>query len=136
MKRERLFEVLDRAFATLKRRDECVYVKTRDGTVRLPLDDIYYAELRDRAARYVCRDGVVDGMTSSVSFREMAAPLLADKRFYLCGASLALNLNHVRMVDRTGALLSTGQRIEVPRLTTGALYLTWSNYWLEGGGQA
>lgn len=66
----------------------------------------------------------------------MAAPLLTDGRFYLCGASLALNLGHVRMVDRTGALLSTGQRIEVPRLTTNALYLAWSNYWLEGGGQS
>lgn len=136
VKRERLYEVLDRAVAALKRRDECVYVKTRDGTVRLLLDDIYYAELLGRAARYVCRDAVVDSMTSSASFREMAASLLADGRFYLCGASLALNLGHVRMVDRSGALLSTGQRIEVPRLTAGALYLAWSNYWLEGGGQS
>lgn len=136
VKRERLFEVLDRAVAALRRRDEGAYVKTRDGTVRLLLDDIYYAELHDRAVRYVCRSGIVDGMTSSLPFREMVTPLLADRRFYLCGVSLAINLNHVRMVDRNGALLSTGQRIEVPRRTTGALYLAWSNYWLEGGRQS
>ena len=133
VERAKLFEVLDRAFATMRRRDESVYVKTRDGTVRLLMDDIYYAELHGRAMRYVCRDRIVEGMTSSVSFRDMVPDLLADKRFYLCGASLALNLNHVRVVDKAGAQLSSGQYIDIPRTSSNSLYLAWSDYWLEGG---
>lgn len=33
--------------------------------------------------------------TLRMPFREAAAPLLADPRFYLCGASFVLNFRHV-----------------------------------------
>ena len=136
VERNRLFDVLDSAIGALKLQDEYAYVKTREGTMRLMFDDIYYAELRGRAVRYVCRDSIVDGMTGSVSFKKMIEPLLKDRRFYLCGASLAVNLNHISMVDKSGVLISSGQHIEVPRLTINPLYVAWSNYWLEGGKQS
>ena len=62
----------------------------------------------------------------------MVSPLLKDKRFYLCGASYALNLSHIIMVDRKGVELSSGQHIDVPRLSISDLSLAWSDFWLEG----
>ena len=72
--KKRLFMVLDQAFAGLKKQDKCIYIKTKEGTIRVPLDDIYYAELIGRAIRYVCRERVVDSVTSSLSFRDGKPP--------------------------------------------------------------
>lgn len=129
---KKLYEVLDKATSALKNRDECVYIKTKDGTVRLVLDDIYYAKLQGRHVQYICRNNILDSMTSSLSFKEMVSSLLNNKRFCLCGASLALNLSHIRMVNHNTAELTNGQLIDIPRLAAKDLYLAWSDFWLDG----
>ena len=134
VKPDKLFPVLDKAIAARQRlMTEGVNIKTRDGMARLPFHEIIYVEPIDRAVRYVCKSGEVESVTDTASFREKAAPLLSDGRFYLCGASLVLNLQHVKAVDRSGAALDTGEQLDIPRRTAAELRAAWQRYWLEGG---
>ena len=75
---------------------------------RLLLEQIYYAERVGRCIRYYCAGKTVDSVTLRTSFREAAAPLLADGRFCLCGASYLFNLQHVAGVEARSAVLDSG----------------------------
>lgn len=81
--------------------------------------------------RYYCTDSTVDSQTIRVSFREMAAPLLADRRFCLCGASFVLNFQHVTGVNGQTALLDNGQAVTLPRTAAVDFKKAWGSYWLE-----
>ena len=132
---ETLFPILNEAVCTLnKRQEDGIQVKTHDGIMRILFDSILYAELKNRSARYYLRDGsYVDSMTATSSFRDMMAPLLQDPRFLLCGASFLVNLHYIKMVDKFGAVLSDGRKLNLPTTACTALRGAWSDYWLEGG---
>ena len=66
-------------------------------------------------------------------FREMAAPLLTDRRFFLCGASFVLNFQHVTGVNGQTALLDNGQTVALPRSAATEFKKAWGNYWLTEG---
>lgn len=84
--------------------------------------------------RYYCTDGVVDSQTIRVSFREAAAFLLADPRFYQCGASFVLNFQRVTGVRGQTALLDDGQSVTLPRTAAADFKKAWGGYWLEESG--
>jgi len=134
VERERLFEVLDRAAADLQRRkSEAVVINTSSGLRSVLLDEILYAERVERFIRYHLAGGeTVDSRTIRSSFREAAAPLLADRRFILCGASFVLNLDHVKSVERETVDLDNGVRTTVTRSAIGKFKRAWMDYWLGG----
>ena len=128
----KLFRVLDGAVEKWNRRQHsAVMVPTADGPRRVLFERIRYVERVGRCMRYDCTDGTVDSQTIRVSFREAAAPLLADRRFCLCGASFVLNLQHVRGVQRQNALLDSGQTLALPRASAADFKKAWGSYWLE-----
>lgn len=128
----RLFEVLDGAVKKLeRRRSQAVLVNTAEGPRRIRLELIRYVERVGRVMRYYCVDGVVDSQSIRSSFREMAAPLLADRRFYLCGASYVLNFQHVSGVRGREALLDDGRSLTLPRERAADFKRAWGGYWLE-----
>ena len=108
-------------------------VHTTEGTQRILLDRIRYVERVGRCMRYYCTDGIIDSQTIRVSFREMVTPLLADRRFCLCGASFALNFQYVIGVNGQTALLDNGQTVTLPRAAASEFKKAWGNYWLEEG---
>ncbi len=132
--RDQLFEVLDRAVDALdKRKNQTVIVSTAVGLRSIPLSDILYVERVDRSMRYYLAGGdAVDSRTLRGSFREGAAPLLEDRRFFLCGASFVLGLHHVKSVERGKALLDTGGWVPVSQNACNELKQAWMNYWLGG----
>lgn len=122
--REKLFTTLDRAAENRARsRAETVLVRTPHGPRQIPLDQILYAERVGHIMRYTCTGGTVDSSTLRGSFQEAAAPLLADSRFFLCGASLVFHLRHVRGVEAGAALLDNGARAAFKR--------AWGEFWLD-----
>lgn len=133
---EKLFSALDDALKTISnRRAQIVMVKTAEGTSRLLLDDILYVEQIDRFPHYYLRDGsCVIGVTIRTSFQDAMKPLLADKRFYLCGASIVFNLHHIKSVTKSNAFIGSRQT-PVPKRTAAELHTAWMHYWLEGGTQ-
>ena len=129
---EKLFQVLDGAVEKLnRRRSSAVVVTTVDGPRRVLLERIRYVERVGRCMRYYCTDTTIDSQTIRVSFREAAAPLLADRRFCLCGASFVLNFQHVTGVNGQTALLDNGQTVILPRTSATGFKKAWGNYWLE-----
>ena len=108
--------MLDGAVEKLnRRRNSAVVVATVDGPRRVLLEHIRYVERVGRCMRYYCTDGNIDSQTIRVSFREAAAPLLADRRFCQCGASFVLNFQHVTGVNGQSAMLDDGQIVALPR---------------------
>lgn len=127
----KLFQVLDGAVEKLnRRRNSAVVVATADGPRRVLLEHIRYVERVGRCMRYYCTDGTIDSQTIRVSFREAAAPLLADRRFCQCGASFVLNFQHVTGVNGQSAMLDDGQIVALPRTSATDFKKAWGNYWL------
>lgn len=128
----KLFQVLDAAVENLKRRrNSAVVVTTADGPQRILLEHIRYVERVGRFIRYYCTDSTIDSQTIRITFREAVAPLLADRRFCLCGASFVLNFQHVAGVKGQSALLDNGQAVILPRTSATEFKKAWGNYWLE-----
>ena len=134
---EKLFSSLDDALkAITDHRKQSIMVKTADGMSRLLLDDILYVEQTERAPHYHLRDGsCMAGVTIQTSFQDTIRPLLADKRFYLCGASFVLNLHCIKSINKADVLFVGGQQTTVPRRSAAELNTAWIHYWLEGGHQ-
>lgn len=128
----KLFEVLDGAVDKLeRRRNSAVLVNTADGVVRIRLEHIRYVERFGRFMRYYCINGVVDSQSIRAPFKEMAASLLSDRRFYLCGASYVLNLQHVAGVQGQSAMIDDGQTVVLPRASATEFKKAWGKFWLE-----
>ncbi len=135
----RLFQVLDEAVAAReKRRTACVTVKTQDGLHLVRLDELLFAELSGRSIRYHLVNGeTVESTTVRGSFQEAAAPLLADPRFFLCGASYAANLFYVTAVEHGHFLMDGGKCVPLSRALYAQARQRWQDYWLDsdtGGG--
>lgn len=133
---DKLFQVLDQAVAALeKQRAACVTVRTKDGLERLRLDEIVYAELVGRAVRYHLADGTgLNSVTVRGPFQEETAPLLADPRFFLSGASFAVNLFYVTAVERGYLRMDGGARVPLARGLAALAKRRWSDYWLNASG--
>ena len=130
---EQLFPVLDRAASELERQKAaCVTVKTKDGLRRVRLDDILYAELHRRTVRYHLAGGErLDSVTVRGPFHEEIAPLLADPRFFQCGASFAANLFYVTSVVRGCFQMDGGKRVPLSRTLSAQARQRWNDYWLN-----
>lgn len=128
----KLFQVLDEAVEKLRRRQSSsVVVHTPQGSVRIPLERIRYAERLGRVIRYFCTDDTVDSRSIRVPFREAVAPLLAERQFCLCGASFVLNFQHVIGVNGQTVALDNGQTVVLPRGAAMDFKKAWGGYWLD-----
>ena len=102
---------------------------------RLRLDEIVYAELVGRAVRYHLADGTgPNSVTVRGPFQEETAPLLADPRFFLSGASFAVNLFYVTAVERGYLRMDGGARVPLARGLAALAKRRWSDYWLNASG--
>lgn len=130
----KLFDVLDKAAARLTlRHGASIIVPTSAGDHRLMLDDILYVEYAGRRARYVCARETVESLVLRTNFRDTVRPLLDDGRFCLCGASFAINLRRVRIVDGQTARFTGGVRLSLPRTACAGFKRIWGAYWLKEG---
>lgn len=136
---DKLFQVLDQAAEELeKQRSACVTVRRKDGLERVRLDEILYVELSGRVMRYHLADGSsLDSVTVRGPFQTEAASLLADQRFFLCGASFVVNLFYVTAVEKGFLRLDGGARVPLARGLAAQARQRWSDYWLgPSGGEA
>ncbi len=129
---EALFPILKEATVLLNRKPlPPIPVKTSEGTIMVAAADILYAELFRRRVRYICKNETIISSTSTASFREMTEPLRRAKGFFPCGASLLINLKHVKMIRKTDAVFFNGRCIAVPRLACRGFFEAWTDFWLE-----
>ena len=109
VKKEQLFQVLDRARERLQKNEKELFLRTPDETVVMPIREIRYLEVRQN---YVTVHGKSD-VTVKRTLGEFEKEL--DERFFRLGRSYIVNLNCVRRVTKTEVHLSDGGALPLPR---------------------
>ena len=109
VREEKLFQVLDRAAARLRRDERTLTLELPGEVLRIPLYTIRFLEVRKN---YVTIHGKQE-YTVKKTLGEFQ-PLL-DERFFRLGRSFILNLTQIERVTRTEVFLRDGSVIPLPR---------------------
>lgn len=128
----RFFEVMDQAVAMAEHnRTLSFLIQTKEGGKRIEHSRILYVEKAGRSLRCHCSDGsCLNSISLRGSFKAAVVPLLQDRAFLLCGASLVINLHHVQAVEGSDALFDTDERLPLPRRSVPDTRRAWMDYWL------
>ena len=107
-----------------------IYEATDRGEQLIPFHEILYAERSLRGMTvHLTNDRMVESVTLRSSFRNAVSELLKDDRFYLAGASILLNLDHVRGLKQECVLLADETSLIVPKRYFSDLRMTWIRHW-------
>ena len=109
VKKEKLFEVLNRATEKLEKNERLLTLELSGETIRIPLHEIRYLDVN---GNYVTIHGKTD-YTVKKTLGEMQKEL--DERFFKVGRSCIVNLNIVQRVTKTDCYLSDGSILPLPR---------------------
>ncbi len=105
----KLFEVLTRAAACLKKEERVLFLKIGGESFRLPLREIHYFEVQ---GNYVTIHAAKEyTLKSTLSGFEN----VLDERFFRIGRSFIVNLAYIRRVTRKQVDLLSGEWIPLPR---------------------
>jgi len=117
VRKDELFSALDFAYSLLPApSDRTVTVKTRDGIVCLPVNDIILVENQNRSAYYTLRGGETIQSTSLRStFENGIAPLSTDPDFLHTHKSFYVNMRCIRAFHPESLSLDDGREIPVSR---------------------
>ena len=109
VKKEKLFDVLDRAVQKLQKNEKVLNLEISGEMVRIPVYQIRYADVM---GNYVTIHGATD-QTVKMTLGELEKQL--DDRFYRVGRSCIVNLTNIGRVTKTEIKLSDGTTIPLPR---------------------
>lgn len=109
VKKEKLFEVLNRATEKLEKNERLLTLELSNEMVRIPLHEIRYLDV---SGNYVTIHGKSD-YTVKKTLGEMQKEL--DERFFKVGRSCIVNLNMIQRVTKTDCYLSDGSKLPLPR---------------------
>lgn len=104
---EKLMEVLDRAVSRLRTAPRMILFRRGGGYLRIPADEIYYAEAFSHSVTLVTEKG-----KETFSMRLSDMEELLGEGFFRCHRSYIVSMKHVRRVTRTSLVLDNG--VEVP----------------------
>ena len=129
----KLFQVLDSAINALNyKKEKSILVKTPEGTLKLTLESIMYAELVSRTLIYHLTNGkTVESTTLRVSFPEATKELIENEHFAVCGASLVTNLLHVTAAKGDEVVFRDGSSRHLSRKLLSELRTKWQAYWQD-----
>lgn len=109
VKKEKLFDILDRAVQKLHKNEKVLNLEISGEMVRIPIYQIRYADVM---GNYVTIHGATD-YTLKMTLGELEKQL--DDRFYRVGRSCIVNLTNIARVTKTEIKLSDGTPIPLPR---------------------
>lgn len=109
LRAEKFAEVLDRAVERLAQEERCLDLVLPGETVRIPLREIRYIDVRQNYATVHAKGEY----TLKKTLSELEESL--DDRFFRIGRGAIVNLRLVRRVTRTEVHLSDGSVIALPR---------------------
>lgn len=106
---EKLLAVLDRAAERLTRRESALVLETGDETVRLPLYEIRFLEVRQNYVTVHAEEAYTVKRPLSELEQEL------DDSFFRTGRSFIVNLRYVKKVSHTAVLLADGTSVPLSR---------------------
>lgn len=131
---EKLFPILGSAVSMIEhKKNSSFIVRTAEGMIRLPIENIMYADLQKNCIRFHMTSGrIVRSSTIRISFTDAVRKLIDDPRFARCGSSLVVNLMHVTVSKTDGLLLRDGSMLHLSRKFLTEIRTKWYDYWLDG----
>lgn len=123
--REKLFALLDRAEAAVSRNARAVLLPTAEGTTRLLLRDIRYAEALGHTAAVYTPEALETRLSLS------ALEKLLGEDFVLCHRSYLASLRWIRQISRDTLLLDGGVTLPLARNRVKPVSLAFIRCWQE-----
>ena len=124
-------EAMDEILAVIKEDDKSsiVEIKIKKGIMRVPVDDISYVDIVDRALCYHFNDGHTE-YTALLRqpFRDALSNLTEGEVFCCAGASFAINLSHIYIAGLNYFELRSGEIVTPPKSTCSTVIREWRKY--------
>lgn len=129
-----LIQTLEEVCDQLQPREETyISVKTKEGSIRLRVEDVLYVQLNKRTAVYYMTDGRHhQSVTLRVPFPEAMKELLEDRRFVLCGQGLLANLQYLTMVETEALVFRDTEKVYLGVKNCRELRPRWADFWFGG----
>jgi len=133
LKKEALWAAIDEAVHSLAARlKKSILVKTKGASIRLPLEQIMYADMSRRSIIYHLAGGrTVESIMIRTSFSEAVQELLRDSRFALCGTSMVANLQYITMVESDALVFQERERIFLSKKACREIRSVWYDFWFD-----
>ena len=107
---DKLFEVLDKAAARVKKAEQSILIDTEKGTERVPLADILYIEA---FAHSIVIRTKASSLETKVGIGDIEKAL--DGSFVRCHRSYIVGLEHVRLITKTDIVFDNGDTVPLSR---------------------
>ena len=109
LKKEKLYDVLDRAVNKIMQNEKHLVLNTFDEMIRIPLHEIIYID--------VDRNYVTVHSNKDYTFKKTLAEIgkELDERFFKIGRSVIVNLKYISRVTKTDVYLNNGIILQLPR---------------------
>lgn len=130
VKQEFLFSTLDNVMEHfLHKKEKMTVIKTKEGSMRIFIKRIMYAQLSNRIISYHLNDGsVLKSLYLRTSFTETIASLLDERGFVLCGAGMAVNLRLITKMENNTILFCNQFLVPVGTKAFRTLKSQWVDY--------
>lgn len=104
-------------------------VKTTESSTKLLFEDICYVELSKRKLLFhLTNQTTLESTTIRTGFHEAVQELLRDSRFILCGAAIAVNLQHITSVSHDHILFQNCEQLYLSKKGCRELRSAWYDY--------
>lgn len=110
VKKEKLFEVLDRYIAKCQTSSQ-ILLPCKDGTVRVAEDTLLYCEAMGKKTHLYLSDGRTLICTTGIS--KLTKELSND--FIPCHRSYLIHLRYIRSISKTAVIMDNGQELPLSR---------------------
>ena len=129
--KDHFYEAMDRVTEMIKADDisTIVELKLKKGYMRVPVSDIMYVAVENRAICYHLKDG---SRHSTVQlrgkFREMTEELLEHRAFCRAGNSYVINMQHLKYVSNDRIIMKNDEELRPSLKACAEVLEAWRNY--------
>ena len=126
-----LFSTLDEVTSLISiQSQKSLIIKTKEGDIRIVIDDILYVDMNKRMVAYHLTDNqIIESNSIRTTFAEAVQELLLDNRFNLCGASTVVNLHYITMIEKDSIQFHDGSQLYIGVRACRQLRPIWSDFW-------
>lgn len=124
--KEKIFPVLDKLSAEVKKADECLKIKTGSSVFVIPFKSIEYMEINAKKLYFFMTDGSVKEVSGKLSDYESS--LLARPEFVKTHRSFILNMNHINELNKNEAITELGKRVLISRSLYQTVRLSYTEF--------
>ena len=128
---EDVYQLTDEILARIPQPDKYMNIKVAGGDVRLSYRNIVYAEHFSHMIHIQTTARKM--LITRMPFKDFAAPLREDARFFICGRGTIANLEHAADFEDAAFLMDEGSRVLISREQTRAARQAFMEFLLQRG---